>query len=175
MYKMNLGKMFFLLLIFSGVTCSAQCNVEDSLFFCPKGYYKIIKIDKIKNSEDKEYFYEGLKSRKKSSLYIISAKRIDKIFDESLQCEQKVVRILSVKECGKAKGNILKKNRIYYFNLVSLYWKITELGDMLSHVNNEGFYYKGYYIHRLEHEDIESIYETNQLDGLSYNVSGFSY
>ena len=65
MYKMNLSKMFFLLLIFCGVTCSAQCNVEDSLFFCPKGYYKILKIDKIKNSEDKEYFYEGLKSRKK--------------------------------------------------------------------------------------------------------------
>ena len=114
--KMNLGRLFLLLIILCVETCRAQGKDEDSLFFCPQGYYKILKIDKIKNSEDKEYFYEGLKSRKKSSLYIISAKRIGKIFDESLQCEQKVVRILSVKEGGKAKGNILKKNRIYYFN-----------------------------------------------------------
>lgn len=46
---------------------------------------------------------------------------------------------------------------------------------MLSHVNNEGFYYKGHYIHRLENEDIENIYEARQLEGLNYRVSGFSH
>ena len=40
---------------------------------------------------------------------------------------------------------------------------------MLSHVNNEGFFYKGYYINRLKDEDIEQIYEAEQLDGLNYN------
>ena len=173
--KMNLGRLFLLLIFLCGETCRAQGKDEDSLFFCPQGYYKILKIDKVRSSKYKESFCDGLKSRDKSSLYMIFAEKTEDSLDVNHQDEHKVVRILSVREGGKTKGNMLKKNKVYFFNLVSLYWKTTELGDMLSHVNNEGFYYKGYYIHRLENEDIENIYEARQLEGLNYRVSGFSH
>ena len=59
---------------------------------------------------------------------MIFAEKTEDSLDVNHQDEHKVVRILSVREGGKTKGNMLKINKVYFFNLVSLYWKTTELG-----------------------------------------------
>ena len=159
--------LFFIHVMFGGI-CNAQCQGEDSLYFCPHGNYRILKIEKVGKSSKiknrgKEYEFSNV-----GSLYIIYAKKMKDIFFNS-EMDSDTIRILSIKNTRKKNGKKLKKNNVYFFNLVSIYWKVTELADMLSHVNNEGFFYKGYYINRLKDEDIEQIYEAEQLDGLNYN------
>ena len=110
--------LFFILVMFGGI-CNAQCQGEDSLYFCPHGNYRILKIEKVGKSSKiknrgKEYEFSNV-----GSLYIIYAKKMKDIFFNS-EMDSDTIRILSIKNTRKKNGKKLKKT-MCIFLILSLY------------------------------------------------------
>lgn len=169
-------KIFIWVILCLSFSCKAQCQNESSLSHSRHGYYRVISVKKEKG-KTLDFSIDTVKLISANKiLYSVFAECLnDSSSNDYVSAEKKVIRILTTRKHGGSKGKRIKKNKAYYFDLVSIFWKDYDMStDFQSDMGVGCVFCDGCFVFKLEGEDVGDIYETDQLNGLYYDVSGFT-
>lgn len=131
-------KKYLIILILSIISCNTKSKLVTGI------EYRIIKIDTIEN------------------IYLINAEKADISIKNT-----SIIKIASAKTSDKCKkGNLLKVNKIYKFNIESLYPK-----NFVSHHYLTGITYNGVFVPFEKNINFKrNLFITTDLEGLCYKT-----